>query len=196
VRKATSLPLTVKIRSGWGYDAINYLLVGQIAADEGADGVTLHPRTRAQMFEGRSDWQQIAALKKALAIPVIGSGDLFTPADIVKMFAETGCDAVMAARGAMGNPWIFSGARALLAGLPQPEITMAARRAVAMDHLHLLAADAGEAITVREMRKHLCWYAKGVAGAAQFRGEVNRMDSMEEMELAINTFFSRDVDES
>ena len=196
VRKATSLPLTVKIRSGWGGDAINFLLVGKIAEDEGVDAVTLHPRTRAQMFEGRSDWQQIAALKKALAIPVIGSGDLFTPADIVAMFAETGCDAVMAARGAMGNPWIFSGARALLTGLPLPAITMADRRAVATEHLHLLVADAGEAVAVREMRKHLCWYAKGVAGAAHFRGEVNRMDSMEEMEQAINTFFNRDVDES
>ena len=196
VRRATSLPLTVKIRSGWGADAINFLLVGQIAADEGADAVTLHPRTRAQMFEGRSDWQQIAALKKALAIPVIGSGDLFTPADIVAMFTETGCDAVMAARGAMGNPWIFRGARDLLAGLPLPVITMADRRAVALEHLHLLVADAGEAVAVREMRKHLCWYAKGVAGAAHFRGEVNRINSMEAMALAIITFFNRDADES
>lgn len=196
VRKATSLPLTVKIRSGWGTDAINFLLVGKIAEDEGVDAVTLHPRTRAQMFEGRSDWQQITVLKKALAIPVIGSGDLFTPADIVAMFAETGCDAVMAARGAMGNPWIFSGARALLAGLPLPVITMADRRAVALEHLRLLVADAGEAVAVREMRKHLCWYAKGVSGAAHFRGTVNRIDSMEEMERAINIFFSREADES
>jgi nifR3 family TIM-barrel protein len=196
VRRVTRLPLTVKIRSGWGADSINYLLVAKIAEDEGVDAVTLHPRTRAQMFEGHSDWQQIAALKQALAIPVIGSGDLFTAADIVAMFSETGCDAVMAARGALGNPWLFRSARALLAGLQPPEVTMAERRDVALSHLQLLIADVGAAVAVKEMRKNLCWYAKGVAGAAHFRGEVNRIDSMEEMERAINTFFSRQTDES
>ena len=108
--------MTVKIRSGWSGDSVNYLLVGRIAEDEGADAVTLHPRTRNQMFEGHSDWNHITALKESLQIPVLGSGDLFTAADVVRMLQQTGCDGVMIARGALGNPWIFSQAMQLRSG--------------------------------------------------------------------------------
>ena len=195
VRKATSLPFTIKIRSGWGSDSTNFLLVGRIAQDEGVDAITLHPRTRAQMFEGEADWRQIGELKQALSIPVIGSGDLFSARDVVAMLAQTGCDAAMVARGSMGNPWIFREARSLLAGDPVATVTLEERRLVALEHLRMLVADAGEPVAVREMRKHLCWYAKGVAGAAHFRGEVNRIESMAAMESIINSFFGRTADE-
>jgi tRNA-dihydrouridine synthase B len=196
VRRATSLPLTVKIRSGWSADSLNYLRIGRIAEDEGADAVTLHPRTRNQMFEGRSDWSHIAALKKALKIPVLGSGDLFTPEDVRSMLEQTGCDGVMIARGALGNPWIFREALSLLKG-ETPEIPSGAERfAVAVRHLELFAGYSGERVAVREMRKHLCWYARGIPGAAQFRAKVNKIDDRAGLEAAMKDFFLQGHHES
>jgi tRNA-dihydrouridine synthase B len=196
VRRATGLPLTVKIRSGWGSDSLNYMLIARIAADEGADAVTLHPRTRAQMFEGRAAWQHIEQLKKVLTVPVIGSGDLFTAADVLAMLAGTGCDGVMIARGALGNPWIFCEALALQAG-DEPQLVRSQERYhMAMKHLHLFAAESGERVAVREMRKHLCWYARGLPGAAQFRAAVNRLDLLTELEEAMTDFFLKGHDES
>ena len=116
VRRATRLPFTVKIRTGWVCGDESFLEIGRIAQEEGCDAVTLHPRSRAQMFDGKADWSRITELKQALDIPVIGSGDLFSAADVARMLEETGCDAVMVARGAMGNPWIFREALQLLAG--------------------------------------------------------------------------------
>lgn len=189
VRKAVSLPLSVKIRSGWESRSINFLEIGRIAEGEGADAVTLHPRTRTQMFEGRSDWDHISQLKNVLTIPVLGSGDLFTPEDVLAMLRQTGCDGVMIARGALGNPWIFKQVRALQRGgqyaLPTPEEVCT----VALCHLQLLADHAGEMVAVREMRKHLCWYARGMPGAAQFRAAVNRLDDKSGMEQAMADFF-------
>jgi nifR3 family TIM-barrel protein len=189
VRKATSLPLTVKIRSGWGADSMNFELIGRIAQDEGADAITLHPRTRSQMFEGRADWRHIAALKRSVAIPVIGSGDLFTPEDVLAMFETTGCDGVMIARGALGNPWIFREALALLNGSEKAVPGPAERYAVASRHLTLFVESAGERVAVREMRKHLCWYARGVHGAAQFRAKVNRQETRAGLEKEMYDFF-------
>ena len=196
VRRATRLPLTVKIRSGWGHDSINYLLVGRIAEDEGADAVTLHPSTRGQMFEGLSDWNHITELKKILQIPVLGSGDLFTAADVVRMLQQTGCDGVMIARGALGNPWIFSQALALRNGSEATPVRPAERYKVAMKHLELIVADIGDRFAVREMRKHLCWYARGLSGAAQFRNDVNGLDSVAEIETAMRKFFLQEKHES
>lgn len=189
VRSAIKIPLTVKIRTGWNSESANYLLVARIAADEGADAVTLHPRTRSQMFEGRSDWAQIAELKKQLPIPLLGSGDLFTPADVLRMLNETGCDGVMIARGALGNPWIFREALALMLGAEAVPPAPSERLDVARRHLQMFAAEAGERVAVREMRKHLCWYAHGVPGAAGFRGRVNKIDSLAELEEAMAGFF-------
>lgn len=189
VRRATNLPLTVKIRTGWSAASANYLQIGRIVADEGADAITLHPRTRAQMFEGRSDWTQIAELKSQLAIPVLGSGDLFSAADVLAMLAQTGCDGVMIARGALGNPWIFREALALRAGSEAPPPTPAERLEAASRHLDLFVAEAGERVAVREMRKHLCWYARGVPGAAQFRGRVNQIEGRAELQSAMAEFF-------
>ncbi len=189
VRGVTSLPLSIKIRSGWNADSVNYLEIARIAEDEGADAVTLHPRTRTQMFEGRSDWSHIAALKKVLKIPVLGSGDLFTPEDVRSMFEQTGCDGVMIARGALGNPWIFREALSLLKGETAMPTGGEDRLDVAARHLELFVEYAGERVAVREMRKHLCWYARGLAGAAQFRAAVNRIDNKAGMEAAMREFF-------
>lgn len=189
VRGATRLPLTIKIRTGWVCGDDTFLEVGKIAQEEGCDAVTLHPRSRAQMFEGKADWSRIAELKSALSIPVIGSGDLFSAADAAGMLAETGCDAVMVARGAMGNPWIFREAQALLAGEEPAPPTVQERLAVARRHLELFIEFAGGRVALMEMRKHLSWYSKGLPGAAQFRAAVNRIESAPELIRAMEEFF-------
>ncbi|HEY6871254.1 MAG TPA: tRNA dihydrouridine synthase DusB [Geobacteraceae bacterium] len=189
VRAATTLPLTIKIRTGWEAESANFLEIGRIAEEEGADAVTLHPRSRAQMFEGKADWSLISALKEALSIPVLGSGDLFSAADVVEMLRRTGCDGVMIARGALGNPWIFREALETLAGREPRLPTPAERGETALRHLELFIATFGERVAMREMRKHLCWYARGVAGAAQFRALVNRLQEKGELVRALHEFF-------
>lgn len=189
VRLATKLPFTVKIRSGWDSDKINYLDIGRIAQDEGADAVTLHPRTRAQMFEGLSDWSHIEELKTALRIPVLGSGDLFTADDVVRMLSQTGCDGLMIARGALGNPWIFRQSIALKNGCEAPPFSAEERFYIATRHFELFTAESGEKIAVKEMRKHLCWYARGLGGAAQFRSIVNSLHERADIERAMRDFF-------
>jgi nifR3 family TIM-barrel protein len=189
VRQATDLPLTVKIRTGWTAETANFLEIGRIAADEGCDAVTLHPRSRAQMFEGRADWAQLSDLREALPIPVLGSGDLFRAADVAAMLADTGCAGVMLARGALGNPWLFRESLALLEGKTAEPPTPAERLAVACRHLELFVAQAGERVAVREMRKHLSWYVRGVPGAAQFRHEVNGIAELGPLKELMDEFF-------
>jgi nifR3 family TIM-barrel protein len=173
VRKATKLPLSIKIRSGWSCGDDTWLEVGRIAEAEGCDAITLHPRSRAQMFNGHANWQQIARLKQAVKIPVIGSGDLFSPEDCRRMLAETGCDGLMVARGALGNPWIFQQTCDLLEGRPVTKVTAEDRAAMSEHHLNLYCEHLGESVAVREMKKHLGWYIHGVSGAAALRRSVN-----------------------
>lgn len=192
VRRATRLPLTIKIRAGWEADAASFMEIGRIAEEEGADAVTLHPRSRAQMFEGKADWAKISELREALSIPVLGSGDLFAAGDVAAMLGRTGCAGAMIARGALGNPWIFRETLDILAGREPRLPTPAERGEVALRHLELFVATFGEQVALREMRKHLCWYAKGVPGAAQFRALVNSITGMTELVRALSEFFSQE----
>jgi nifR3 family TIM-barrel protein len=189
-RRATKLPLTVKIRTGWTCSEQTFHEIATVAEGEGCDAITLHPRSRSQMFEGKADWGRITELKQRLKIPVLGSGDLFTAPDAVRMLKETGCDGVMFARGAMGNPWIFRETLALLDDEPITTPTPAERCAVAQEHLALFIQHEGERVAIREMRKHLAWYARGVTGAAAFRGKVNTLDNRDAMVTAIRRFFA------
>lgn len=173
VRAVTDLPLTIKIRSGWQCGEHVYQEVGRIAEAEGCDGITLHPRSRNQMFSGQADWPLLARLKEAVSIPVIGSGDLFTAEDCRRMLRETGCDGLMIARGALGNPWIFRQTLALLQGGVSESVTPHERAQAAEEHLKLQIEALGEAVAVREMKKHLGWYIHGVPGAASLRRAVN-----------------------
>lgn len=184
VRRVTKLPLTIKIRSGWQCGDDTWQEVGRIAEAEGCDAITLHPRSRAQMFDGKANWQHLAQLKQLVKIPVIGSGDLFTPQDCQRMLAETGCDGVMVARGALGNPWIFSQTRELLEGRPVIAVSCADRMSMAEQHLALYIDYAGASVAVREMKKHLGWYIHGVPGAAALRRTVNTAQNTDEL-LAI-----------
>ena len=173
VRAATTLPLTIKIRSGWHCGDNTFLEIARIAQSEGCDAITLHPRSRGQMFSGRSDWSQLIELKANLSIPVIGSGDLFTPRDCHGMLAETGCDGVMIARGALGAPWIFRQVLEQREGGIVTPVTNSERAATILQHLDLYLQTYGEAIAAREMKKHIGWYAKGFAGAADIRRDAN-----------------------
>jgi nifR3 family TIM-barrel protein len=173
VRGVTTLPLTIKIRSGWHCGDDNYLEIGKIAEAEGCDAITLHPRSRSRMFAGDADWSQLRVLKQNLSIPVIGSGDLFTAEDCLRMLAETGCDGIMVARGALGAPWIFRQALELDRRGTATIVTNAERAETIMKHLELYAGEYGEGVAVREMKKHIGWYARGFAGAAEIRREAN-----------------------
>lgn len=174
VRAATSLPLTVKIRSGWHCGDDNFLEIGRIAEAEGCDAITLHPRSRSRMFAGQADWNQIRELKQGLSIPVIGSGDLFSAHDCLRMLAETACDGIMIARGALGAPWIFRQVLELGQGCMAAPPSNAERADAIRQHLELYGRWYGEAVAAREMKKHLGWYARGFAGAADIRRDANR----------------------
>lgn len=183
VRRATPLPLTVKIRSGWHCGDDTFREIGRIAEAEGCDAITLHPRSRSQMFAGSAEWAHLGELKGALSIPVIGSGDLFTPEDCLRMLDETGCDGVMVARGALGAPWIF---RQLLELAQQGRfrpVSNAERADTIQEHLRLYLDEYGEAVAGREMKKHIGWYAKGFAGAADIRREANSARSTEDIRI-------------
>jgi hypothetical protein len=189
VRRATDRPLTVKIRSGWDHGSLNFLEVARIAVGEGAEAVALHPRPRSQGFSGAADWEQIARLKAALPVPVIGSGDVFTAADALAMLAKTGCDAVMIGRGGYGNPWLVRDILTLQQGGTPAPPTAGERLDVARRHLDLFLASFGEAKTARDMRKHLCWYCRGLAGAAAFRTAVNHAHSAADLRRLAEEFF-------
>lgn len=173
VRAVTSLPLTIKIRSGWHCGDDNYREVGRIAEEEGCDAITLHPRSRSRMFSGQADWNQLRELKESLSIPVIGSGDLFTARDCLRMLDETGCDGVMVARGTLGNPWIFRQVLELDRRGAVTPVSNAERADKILQHLELYKREFGDAVACREMKKHIGWYARGFAGAADIRREVN-----------------------
>lgn len=196
VRATFSGPLTIKIRSGWDQSNINFLEVAKVASAAGVDAICLHPRTRSQGFGGKADWQQITELKASSNVPVIGSGDLFTAADVVCMLKTTGCDAVMIARGGYGNPWIFSQAAVLLQGGETEEPGPADRWKTAQQHLHWHAAQFGEHKALIEMRKHLSWYVRGLPGASHFRSQLQNQTIWTELLKYCDDFFSALQDEN
>ena len=159
-----NVPVTIKMRSGWDSQHLNYRECARIAVEEGASMVSLHPRTRAQGYGGRSDWSHITDLVSRIGVPVTGSGDLYSPEDAGRMFIETGCAAVMFARGAEGNPFIFPATRSFFSTGSWEPAPFEEKITVALRHLILLAADMGERAACREMRKQFCAYTKGPPG--------------------------------
>lgn len=185
VTAAVQVPVTVKIRKGWDDAHVNYLQIAEIAVAEGVKAITLHPRTRMQFFSGQADWDAIATLKSYMPVPVIGNGDIRTAEDAARMVDKTGCDAVMIGRGALGNPFIIRETVALLEyGRIISPSSPAEKIKLAIRHLQLAIEDKGESTAVREMRKHISWYIKGMPAAARLREQINQAATREEM-LAI-----------
>ena len=195
VSRSTYLPVTVKIRSGWSEETRDAVAIARRCEDAGARAVALHPRTRTQMYSGVAHWDEIAAVKQALTIPVIGNGDIKSADDAARMHRETGCDAVMIARGSFGQPWIFDQTRDLLSGRPmRPDPSIEARFEVAIEHARMAAdyeADPrGAAI---EFRKHLGWYVKGLPGSADLRRQLHAVESLAQVQGILGDYL-RDRD--
>ncbi|HEX6250273.1 MAG TPA: tRNA dihydrouridine synthase DusB [Gemmatimonadaceae bacterium] len=181
---ATSLPVTVKIRSGWSEEMRDPVGIALRCQDAGARVLSLHPRTRSQMYAGSARWDEIAAVVDALDIPVVGNGDIRSAEDAVRMQRSTGCAGIMVARGSFGQPWIFTRTRALLEGRALPaEPSVEERFAIALEHARMAAAyehdPRGAAI---EFRKHLGWYVKGLPGSADLRRQLHAVDSLGQIE--------------
>lgn len=181
---AAAVPVTVKLRKGW--DADNALDCARIAEENGAAAVTIHGRTRAEFYGGRADWDVIRRVKAELKIPVIGNGDIFTAQDALDMLDYTGCDAVMAARGAQGNPWLFTQADELLTlGETRTYPTPKERLEAALDHAERLVEAKGETRGVKEARKHIAWYVKGMRGAAAIKSEIFKISDFAVLRAAL-----------
>jgi nifR3 family TIM-barrel protein len=195
VSSATRLPVTVKIRSGWDEMSRDPVTIALRCQDAGARALTLHPRTRTQLYSGEAAWDEIARVVAALEIPVIGNGDVRTAEDVIRMRDSTGCAGVMIARGSFGNPWIFSQARDLLDGRPaRPAPTPRERFATALEHARLAVLARGDQRkTVIEFRKHLGWYTSGLRGAAELRQQLLRVESMDQAAAIFAAYLERDL---
>ena len=191
VRKVYPGPMTIKIRSGWDDHTLNFLEIGRIAEAEGVDAIALHPRPRSQGFSGKAHWEHITELKMALNIPVFGSGDIFDAKDGVQMLQQTGCDAIMIGRGGYGNPWLIRQILELLTGKPATDPSLLERYKIATHHLQLHYEQFGEKKTLLEMRKHLCWYARGLEGASHFRSALQKTERVEQVLELTKAFFSQ-----
>ena len=181
VARAVSIPVTVKIRAGWDKDSVNAPEVAKIIEASGASMLTVHARTREQMYEPGVDRSVITAVKQAVSIPVLGNGDIYTAADALSMMAETGCDGVMIARGAMGNPWVFTEICAALDGKDYTPPPIAERFEVALAQVREMITEKGERVGVAEAKKHLAWYCHGMEGAAAARGRLMQAESYGEL---------------
>ncbi len=183
VVQAVELPVTVKIRTGWNASSINAVEVALAARDGGAAAIAVHGRTCRQMYGGRADWDVIARVVDALDIPVIGNGDIAGPEDAARRLFESGCAGVMLGRAALGNPWIFGRIVSFIReGRLAAEPSREEKLAVSREHLYDVLQRRGEARGIREMRKHLAWYFKGMPGAARLREKINTMSSKEDAE--------------
>lgn len=179
--KAVKIPVTVKFRAGWDDNNRNAVEIARAVEAAGVSAVAVHGRTRQQFYEGKADWSIIADVKQAVKVPVFGNGDIFTVADGLRMLEQTGCDGLMIGRGADGNPWLFTALAAALRGepLPQPP-SLKERLAQAAEHLEMLIAYKNEVVAVKEMRRHISAYLKGMPHAAEFRGRFHKVDTQEQ----------------
>ena len=186
VSKAIKKPVTVKIRKGFDDDNINAVEIAKIIEDAGGAAVAVHGRTREQYYSGKADWDIIRQVKEAVSIPVIGNGDVTSGEMALQMRRETGCDGVMIGRGAQGNPWIFHELQEYERCVVPPRPTLEKIKETMLRHAKLQIEFKGDFIGIREMRKHVAWYTKGMKGSAKLRDAINQVESYEELEVLLD----------
>ncbi len=184
VKKAVRLPVSVKFRKGFDSEHLNAVEFAKMAQDSGADIITIHGRTREQMYSGKVDLDAIAAVKRSVTIPVIGNGDIFCGADAANMFKYTGCDGIMVARGAQGNPFIFEEIKAYLSGSPYTPPSAEQRATAALEHAKRHLELKGER-SIIELRKHMAWYVSSARGVGKIRTRLMRAQTLDDIESAL-----------
>jgi len=182
VCKSVSCPVTVKIRKGWDKGSINAVSFSIMAETAGVSAITVHGRTRTQMYSGKADWDIIREVKNAVTVPVLANGDIFTVDDVLRILKYTGADMAMVGRGAFGNPWIFRQANAALNGMDVPPLPPVGQRAdTAMRQFNLAAEQKGERIACLEARKHYAWYLRGVPHSGYFKMRISKAETLDDL---------------
>lgn len=191
VSAAVTVPVTIKIRKGWDENSVNAVEIAEIAQASGAKAITVHGRTREQFYTGKADWSIIKQVKQAVSIPVIGNGDVVSPQTAKELLDCTGCDAIMIGRAAEGNPWIFKRVLHYLRnGELLPEPTYGEKVEMAIHHLTKVIEHKGETIGVKEMRKHIAWYLKGIPGSCTVKTEVFKLEKAEEVKSLLTDYLN------
>lgn len=189
VSRASSKPITIKIRKGWDDKSVNAVDIALIAEEAGAAAITVHGRTREQFYAGVADWDIIREVKSRLSIPVIGNGDIFTPQAAFDMTKQTNCDGIMIARGAQGNPWLF---RDIISYMDKGEIPIQPepneKIETALRHLKIIVGQKDERLGVCEMRKHIAWYLKGLKDSSRIKRLINTLTTASEVEAVLNSY--------
>jgi len=189
--KSIKIPVTVKIRKGWDENNVNAVEFAKRMEDSGASAVAVHGRTKYQLYSGSADWDIIRQVKAAVDIPVLGNGDIITPQDAKRILAETKCDAVMIGRAAMGNPWLFKRVSKLInEGIELPEPSPEERIKMAIRHGELAVKYKNEKIAIKEMRKHVAWYVRGLPHAAKMRDMVNKVTTLDQLKALMYEYLT------
>ena len=186
------IPLSVKIRSGWDMQNINAVDFGKMLQSAGADMICIHPRTRTQMFSGRSDWSLIKELKQNLTIPIIGNGDIRTPEDAREMFSQTNCDSIMVGRGILGKPWLLKEIKDYLLKSEIISLSLSDKYEIIVQHFEEIVKNIGEQTAIREMRTHFSYYTKGFKGSAKIRDFINKSLDKKAVLSAIKELYSKE----